>query len=100
MCYVFSARCTTEATGHNRYIPVWFSKNVLLLLVLLAVCSCVVADSRRGKNHRTMNVQRAGEVSRLLKNIKQVRGFHASTRLNKAERNPLKIRARSAKLIA
>ena len=34
---------------------------VLLLLLLLAVCSCVVADSGEGKKY--WSVQRAGEQS-------------------------------------
>ena len=41
--YVFCARCVTKDSAKcNRYV--WCSTNSLLLLLLLAACSCVVAE--------------------------------------------------------
>lgn len=41
----------SHRAGCNRYV--WCSRGVLLLLLLVVVVrSCVVADSKRGKNNR------------------------------------------------
>ena len=53
---MFSARCTTEVRCHRH---VRCSRDVLLLLLLLAVCSCVVTENRGGETHWT------GEVAQL-----------------------------------
>ena len=60
----FSVQGVTPQVSHrgrcNRYASC--SKCVLLLLLLLAVCRCVVADSRKGNTYWTDDVaQRAGE---------------------------------------
>ena len=60
LCYVLSARCTTAVTGLGATYTYGVRHYMLLpLLMLLAVCSCVVADSREGKNNWTEVVQRA-----------------------------------------
>ena len=52
--------------GCNRYVSC--SRDVLLLLLLLTVCSCVGADSRRGENNWADVVQRAKDRKRIKKN--------------------------------
>ena len=80
----------------------------LLLLLLLAVCRCVVADTRRGENNWATVVQWAGERSGYKKcergasyfKRKNMGFVHAPTRIREAERNSFKKRASSATLNA